>query len=340
LGMKRTSTTEETLPRLGVIEALSLGYQRLLHYWEVMLVPIVLDLFFWLGPHLSIRHAVESFFRQAPPEALDLFRQMMGGSSPAQVEWLNPGPNLLVMLTQVPGAPTTIAALGTLPLPHGWPLIIWETPSLTAAIGISVLLMLLGTLVAGFYMALAARPVMADMGMTGPFLSRALWTGSQLALLVIGGLFLGFLAVVGMAFLFTLIYLVVPGWALGFLSVITLAFTGAMFMALLFFYFVPESLVLQRTHVWTALGQSMMVVINNGWSSMAFILLSVLIMHGFAYIWLALAHSLTGALVSIVGNAFLTAGLTIASLYFFQNRLSILAQLFAQAAQRQGDEEE
>ncbi len=318
--MKNTPETDLSFPRLGVIEALSLGYNQLLRFWEVLLVPIILDLFFWLGPQMSFRETLRAIVRQLPPETATLFRQMQGVSPTELVNSL-PDVNMLTILTQVPGGPLPLTAtLGGLPRPIGWDVPSWAPTSWVGLMGVLVVLPLLGTPIAGIYQGLASRPLFES----GRWGTRALWTGLQLFLLVVVLILLVGLSILVSSVLLAFSYMIHPG-LMGFGLVLLLgAGTGAMVMGTLLFYFTPASIVLYGDHAGIALVRSARVVTANLGSSMGFILLTLLISHGFAYIWMALATTFAGILVSILGNAVLTAGLTIGGLYFFHNRHQLL----------------
>src|SRR5256885_16484854 len=45
--------------KIGIVQALGLGYESVVRSIWVVLIPIGLDLFFWLGPHLSIQSMFE-----------------------------------------------------------------------------------------------------------------------------------------------------------------------------------------------------------------------------------------------------------------------------------------
>ena len=58
-------------PKLGIIQILSLGYESVVRAAWVLLIPVLLDIFFWLGPRLSIRTLFERLVvvlaRNGPP---------------------------------------------------------------------------------------------------------------------------------------------------------------------------------------------------------------------------------------------------------------------------------
>ena len=46
---------------MGVIDSLSAGYRFLVRRLDLLLIPVLLDLFFWLGPKLSIETLMLNF---------------------------------------------------------------------------------------------------------------------------------------------------------------------------------------------------------------------------------------------------------------------------------------
>jgi hypothetical protein len=57
-------------PPLGIIASLAAGFETVNARWELALLPLALDLFLWLGPHLSIRNLVLNLVGvlRAPPD--------------------------------------------------------------------------------------------------------------------------------------------------------------------------------------------------------------------------------------------------------------------------------
>ena len=54
--MQNTTKPAPVRPKLpGVIDTLSAGFQTLNRHLYLLLAPIILDLFYWLGPHISVQ---------------------------------------------------------------------------------------------------------------------------------------------------------------------------------------------------------------------------------------------------------------------------------------------
>ena len=56
--MANTRKPAPALPKLpGIIDTLSAGFQTVNRHLYLLLVPILLDLFYWLGPRLTVKPA-------------------------------------------------------------------------------------------------------------------------------------------------------------------------------------------------------------------------------------------------------------------------------------------
>ncbi len=289
-----------------------------------MAIPLLLDVFFWLGPQVTPWRAFKSLLDMADPELRELFASTLGldmldlTSPPA-------GPNVLTALAQTPGAPGSLAAaLGVLPSPPGWEPIRLAPTSPWTLIGLVVALVLVGAPVAGLYITLAARVVKGGEEPTVGFWHHWLWSTGQLLLLTLLALLLMSGVVVGLSVMAAVAAIVNLGMAAGVLALGTLFLSWAMVVLLLFLYFVPASIALYRTNVLRAIVNSATFVWRNLWSSIGLILLSMIISEGFALIWRRLFTTLGGAIVSMGGNAFLTTGLTLGTFVFFRERFSLM----------------
>lgn len=321
--IEQASGQQEQKP-IGVIDAISVGYRLLVHFWGIILIPILLDIFFWLGPQISPWGAIQQLITQAPPEFAQAFRETLGLSSGAPAQWPT-GPNVMTALVQLPGAPTPLAGLlGTLPAPPGWTRVVWAPSSPWLLMGILALLLFAGAPITGFYLAVVARALYRLQDMPFSVWRRALWATAQLVLLLIMGIALFIGLVLGLSVLMTLGLLIHPALGMGLFGIATFLVSWLLVLAMVLFYFAPASLVLQRAHIFQALSRSAVVVMRNSWSSFGFIIIVFVISQGFALIWHRLLTTLAGTLISIVGNAALTSGLAIATMVFFHSRYTHL----------------
>ncbi len=315
--------------KLGVIDALGLGFELVLRSLWVVVIPIALDLFFWLGPRLSVRPLFDQLVRfmaenavatqdlPASSEEIQRFMAQIGGSfnlfGLLATDFLGtrflPVPVVKAFVLADAEAPGT-AVLGNPPI------LTLDNPALIllAAAG----LMLLGLLIGALYLTLIADRLRPAVAPRKPLIKRVLvaWFWFVcLGLLVLGGyLFIGipFSLVFGLVSMFsgtlaTMILLL--GWVAG-------------IWVVLYAWFVVYGIVLGETSVVRAFWWSINVVQRNLNSALGLILVSVLIMGGLSIVWGWLETSWLGSLAAIAGNAYIGSGLAAAAFLFFQDRLA------------------
>jgi hypothetical protein len=308
----------------GVIETLSAGYAAVNRQPWVLALPIVLNLFLWLGPHVSysplvgpaVTHATE-WTREAAVGPRRVVRDPDVLSSIEQTrQWLIArsddinGFEALVWsplgLPSVDGLPSADDSLAFV---NGWG---DGVALLFASLG-------LGLLLGGwFYGGLAG----ASTGRAGDPLNacrripRAVADVLGLVLVLFGAtLLLGVPVILLIAFT----ALVSPPVAvLG--SVLLLI--GLLFATVHLFFSVPAIFVSQAGPL-AAIQRSVGVVRRHLWPSVALIALTWLILAGMSRVWDLLASNLQspyGIVIGILGNAYVASGLIAAAMVFYTQR--------------------
>ncbi|MCD6289696.1 MAG: hypothetical protein J7M34_04265 [Anaerolineae bacterium] len=303
--------------RLGVIDALSAGFDLVSHHAWLILPVVALDLALWLGPRLSIRPLVVRL--------LDMWQAALSAdaSTGASVTKLVAGMlgdtdrelNLLLLLANRMVGQPSLAAL----LPGGGLGGVVEITNALVAIGCFVVLAALGLLIAAFYLSLIAGRVRE--GDNGISFGRGLVRRWVQLLIYLAALFIITVAVsVPFSIVIAVAMLLGPaiGPALISLTSVILIWIGLWIFLSLFF--VPEAIVLDDAHVAAAVWRSVNVVGRNFWGTVGLWVLTEIIMVGFSLIWQRLSQWPAGALASIVGNAYLGTGLVAASFIFYQDR--------------------
>jgi hypothetical protein len=107
------------------------------------------------------------------------------------------------------------------------------------------------------------------------------------------------------------------------LGSLILPLLGGMILVLSFYlYFVTAALVMDNLPVHRAIVQSFVLVRNNFWATLGFVLLYNVITIGFAFIMASLAEMRPlGTLVAILIYAYIGSGLTMALLVFYRTRI-------------------
>jgi hypothetical protein len=290
---------------------------------ELLLVPVLLDLVLWLAPRFSISPLLgrlADFYtsmtagQELPPEAAEMslnFAQLL--------EELGRRYNLLDMLvsSSLLHVPSLLAAIG--PISTGEQVL--DVGSVVSALGLSLGFGIVGILVGVIYMNLLAGtlPLGASKPVTLPDFARTVVRHWLLVLLYVGALFAILAAgLVPITAGIALLGMLSP--ALSFMAGWLLA--GVVMVLFFYLYFVTAALILDNLPLHTAVAQSFVLVRNNFWAVLGFIILTNLITVGIAMLLAQLtSFEPIGPLAAIAINAYIGTGLTLALLVFYRTRL-------------------
>jgi hypothetical protein len=307
-----------------VIETLSAGFTAVHRQLWVLLLPALLDLFLWLGPHVSYSPLVGPVVTDATewtrqvalgPRRAPRNRDLVNALDQSR-QWLIARSDELNGLEAVAWGPIALPSLGTLPsasdelaFVNGWQ---DGVPLLGASLG-------LGLLLGGwFYAGLAAastgagggpieasrgtpRAVVDVLGLVAVLIGSALLVGVPVLLLI------GFTALVSP-----------PIAVLG--CVLLLA--GVLF-ASVHLFFAVAAIFVSRAGPLTAIQRSVILVRRHLWPSVALIFLTWLILAGMGRVWDMLASNVQppyGVAVGILGNTYIASGLIAAGMIFYFQR--------------------
>ncbi len=304
---------------MGVIDALSAGFHAVSRHLWLILPPVALDLFLWLGPRLSVRPLLERWLNAWQAVMASGSSQMAWPATSLMSEMMRNGDqemNLLLLLTnRLLGQPSLTPLLPG----GGWGGVIEIRSTLAAAIGFLVFTAI-GLFITTLYLSLIASQLQEKGPDWTGFGRRLARRWSQLALYLIALTMV--IVAVSVPFSMAIVMATWLGPAIGtaligVVSIILIWLGLWLFLAL---FFVGNAVVLDDVNVATAVWRSVNVVGRNLGATIGLWLLTELIMVGFSFIWQRLSAWPLGALVSIVGNAYLGTGLAAASLIFYRDR--------------------
>jgi hypothetical protein len=310
-----------------VIETLSAGYAAVNRQLWVLLLPVLLDVFLWLGPHVSYAPLVDPAVTRATEWARQVtLGPRRGPRAPAapgvanDLEsarvWLIERTDEVNGLAALAWGPIALPALANVPntsdelaLVTGWP---DGVTLLVACLGLSLLLG------GWFYGGLAAASTGAGGGplVAGRGTPRAVLDVLGLvAVLVATGLLLG----VPVVLLIGFTALVAPPVAvLGGLLVLA----GVLF-AVVHLFFAVDAIFVSRAGPLAAIQRSVGLVRQHPRPSMGLIALSWLILAGMARVWDVLGNAVQspyGVALGILGNAYIASGIIAAGMIFYTQR--------------------
>lgn len=307
---------------LGVIDSLQLGFNLIGRYPWLLLVPLLLDVFLWRGPRVSITPLLDQFvstlFNQ-PDLPAELSQNAAAVAE--NMHLLGESINLLILLSGlVIGMPSYWSQISPLTgaglsqqiiTINGW-------QHLAGAI---LVLVPMGLFVGSLWLAAIVSIMDSESHGLKQYWRRVGWiwlnAGLFTLLLFVTLMVTGF--VLSLASLFGMLLAGLQG---AMVAVWALFFVGSLFGLWLAIglRFVIPAIALHRVNMARAIWRSLNVVGRNTSSTLGFILLSFLLVQGFGRIWQVIAGSTVGVSVGILGNAYIGASLVAAAIYFYHSR--------------------
>ncbi len=308
-------------PPQGIIAALATGFEMVNARLELILLPLALDLFLWLGPHVSVQHLVPPIAQTlqamvAPAGAdpttranLDILLTALQGYG-AQF-------NLFSFLSTAPlGLPSLVAGRQPMAIPSGLP-VIWYVDSLPQYLLLVGVMVLAGLFLAALYFGGIAQQV-RDRRVRWLTLLRQVW-GDWARLTALGALALIVVVVIGLPILLVtgLISLFSPVigaviWVIGLSVLLWVLFYGG---------FALHGMLLHRRSLFSALWDSARLVQINLPPAAGLFMLIVLINIGLALVWNVPADDSWLLLLGVAGHALISTALVTATFVFYQDRL-------------------
>jgi hypothetical protein len=307
-------TQSETAP-LGIIDSLSTGFSAVAQKPLLLTIPLLLDLFLWLGPRLSINAIVPklvSHLQGITGETADnsamLFEQ--------NVSEILGSYNLFSALSTWPlGTPSLLAGneVGTGPL--GKPLTI-QLQAPVELLGWLIALVLAGLLVGSMYLGLIARWAGGNRTSFSSWMGRAWLHWARIVTFV----FVVLVGVFLMSVPFFLTIEVVAMIAAPLASLALLAGVGMGMWGLFHLFFAAHGILLYGMSVRQAISSSVTTVHRYRPTSVGLLLVAVVISLGLNTIWNMPPSESWLRLVAITGNAFVNTGLAMATFVFYRER--------------------
>jgi hypothetical protein len=302
----------------GVIDTIGIGFETIVSRPLLILPPVLLDLYFWLGIHITSRPLVSQIAdwfqgidstRQESISALE--RRAPENISELAAFW---APTL-----RVPTFMSTLSSEATYRLDDWKPALSLSWWGILLA---GAALLLIGLLVGAEYLlAIAAAvkqgespvPRKPGTGVLRGAVNLACWYAAVagIALLALWPLVAGIVGaeVSGSgSSIWLIIMLVLPvSWAF------------------VLFFFSIQAMFLDGTGPFAALRSSFRVVRGDSWSSLGVIIAYFLLTVAFAQVWSLLISHPVGLVAAMVGHAAIATGMIAATMVFYRDRAHLYA---------------
>ncbi|MGC9522708.1 MAG: hypothetical protein ACP5HG_12610 [Anaerolineae bacterium] len=318
---------------MGTLACITTGFEVTARHPELIVLPLLLDLFLWLGPRLSVApilKGIKAFLTQWMAVDVGLPEVTQSYAAAGQIlEELSEGYNLFSLLNTGPllGVPVLTPARMSATSPIGIQPAIEIGSPFVAILGMAVLA-LVGLGLSAFYLRPIALRVLeeTDTPLPGPQPFWQTWVQFLKLGLLLGGVILGFSML--LSFLVTMLGLI--SFALAGL-LMTLAFSIALFILVHLVFTIPGMLQLRR-EILRAMRESLLLARGDFLNVIFLLGLIFVISQGLNVVWTLPEPDSWATLVGLAGHAFVSTALTAALLVFYQERLrflEVLKQLYA-----------
>ncbi|HSH03697.1 MAG TPA: hypothetical protein VLL52_14355 [Anaerolineae bacterium] len=306
---------DDTPPVPSLRTAFTGGLEHVTNHWWLVIIPLILDLFLWLGPQVTIDTLILGWLDQLPTP---LPAEMM-----AQINEVAPQFNLFSFLSlPIIGVPSLIAT--TLMQPPPIPLTNWPLSNGFEFAAYALLFSLGGTLLTTSYYAVISQTILRPYE---PFwsLSEKRAAGSnrfvrnlplywfRFIWLVLGGFLLLFIIYLLALPLLIVAVLIHPAltWFVGMLML------TAMLFAIILLSFTPHGLLMHYRTLDTAVRESFFIVRQYRQETINLVLIIFIVNTLSKNVW---RYADTGSwltITSIIGHSFITTAMVAASFIFY-----------------------
>jgi hypothetical protein len=304
-------------PPVGVIESLAKGFETVAGSLALVLLPLLLDLFLWVGPRLDFRPAFSASYHDAwEPMLASMDEETQKTLKPLSDELLEQSENMPYRYLPVVIMPSLMTWRDAEPLPFNYLPPVWKVSDPIEVLGINILSLLVGFVLFGCYITIIAEKVKGNKNRLGRVLSR----------LLINLIWLG-IFFVAMFFILTLVYIPFFLVSASFLLVSELlSVTINIFGFILIFWiaayvvFTIHGIYLNEKGLFRALWDSIRVVQWNMPPTILLFLLVMVLGSALSRVWLLAPVDTWMIVLAIVSNAFIQTGLIAATFFYYKDR--------------------
>lgn len=327
---------ESLPPPPGVIGSLRAGFDAVSNHIGLILLPVALDIFLWLGPRLSVGELANPFFKLVFDEAraslnssadLKRFTDFQSGFSDVMERF-----NLLSLLGKLQTFPIGVSSLLAQTMPVKTPLgsqDVVEVSSLPGFIGLMLLLVLLGWIVGGLYFrwvsgtALGEAPQKVEIGFA--------WAILQTLILSVIWFIALMMILIPVIFVLTILTLLSPALASGVFFVLLVL----SFWLIVPLFFTPHGIFVRKQNAFYSIFTSLRMARFTLPTSSLFVISVLLLTVGLNYLWSVPPDDSWMLLVGIAGHAFITTALLAASFVYYRDMNIWLQTVLEQLKQKQ-----
>ncbi|HET9914389.1 MAG TPA: hypothetical protein VFQ13_21015 [Anaerolineales bacterium] len=319
---------EEFPPPPGVMGSLRAGFDTVSSHVGLILLPVLLDLFLWLGPRLSVNALIKQAGLPLTPLAgLQQFVQFQSDANEAVERF-----NLLSLLGRLQLFPIGVSSLFTQSAPVETPFgsqQVVEVTSSPLVLGLIFVLVVAGWVIGGLYFRWVSEIALGNAE-HGAGISLV-WAIVQTLILSVVWMIGLLMIVVPILLVFVVLLLLNPVLASGVAFVILVL----SFWVIVPLFFTPHGIFVRKQNAFYSIFTSVRMARFTLPTSGMFVLCVLLLSTGLNYLWNVPPDDSWMKLVGIGGHAFITTALLAASFVYYRDMNVWLQTVFERLQQKQ-----
>ena len=316
MGMKTAKNQVLPAPP-SLTDSIRAGFDAVAGHVGLIAIPIVIDLFLWLGPHLSLERLLKGF--------LERIFSLQGMDAPEMTEVMDYAQgiwvivaerlNLFSFLRSYPvGVPSLMAANQPVLTPLGAP-DFWDVQSMVAVMGLIILLTLAGLAIGSFFFMIVAQASLYGEIRWGEAFNRWPGTLTQVLLLMLFWMLIIFAISIPSSCFITAFSL--GGFAVGQIGIFIL---GGLILWLLFpLFFSGHGIFVYQIKMWESVRKSIRLTRMTLPKTALFFLTILLVSEVLEILWSTPKDDSWLILVGIAGHALVTTGMLAASFIYYRD---------------------
>jgi hypothetical protein len=321
-------------PPPGVIGSLRAGFEAVSSHVKLILFPLALDLWLWLGPRLSVDGLLSPYLKF-------LFEQARRGmSAPADLQRIAGAQasfmdalerfNLLSLFGKLVTFPIGVSSLiaETMPVaaPYGGQRVM-QISSMPAFVGLVFLFVLVGWVGGGLYFRWVSETALGSVEAGISSVQAILQT------IILSAIWFISLMIVTVPFLLVLTALALISPALANGAVLIMLMLS--FWLIVPLFFTPHGIFVRRQNAFYSILSSLRMARFTLPTSGMFVLSVFLLYRGLNYLWSVPSNDSWMLLVGIAGHAFITTALLAASFVYYRDMNAWLQTFFEKVKPKQ-----
>jgi hypothetical protein len=312
-----TDANSTNPPRL--IASITDGFNIVANRIYLILFPLLLDTFLWLGPHLRIKHLLEPIIVDMPTEIPEMATpEIIEFTKWSKELWgiLLEHFNLVSSVNVFPvGIPSLMAGLSPIKTPFGTPYL-FEIGSFLQVFLLWGLLSVVGIILGSLYFDAISRAT----GENSSIFSVSQASTSILQIFVFTLLCFLFILLFSIPILLVILLLSVISAALGQIALICITLLAIWLIMPLVFS--PHGVFVNHEPIYTSISTSIRLVRNYLPGTGMFILTALLLYQGLNLLWETAPDSSWMSFVGILGHAFISTGLIASSFVYYRKGIT------------------